>query len=58
MNATTGDKQTMNIGDRVYVDYEGLGTITEITIDHIAVKIDSDGVEVLCAHGQVHEVNQ
>lgn len=44
----------MKVGDKVLVDYEGLGTIIEITTEHIAVKVDSDGIEVLCAFEQVH----
>ena len=47
----------LQVGERCFVQYEeSEGTITEITDDHIAVLIDSDNVEVLCAFEQVKPI--
>ncbi len=43
----------MNIGDKVFVIYEGYGVITSIEVDSIHVKIDSDGIIVAAAFEQV-----
>lgn len=47
------DTQKIKVGDRVYVDGEGNGTVVEITFYAIGVRVDSDGIEVDCAFSQV-----
>jgi hypothetical protein len=43
----------LTVGDRVTVEHEGTGTVTEIDAYGVTVKIDADGVEVIAAHEQV-----
>lgn len=45
-----------SIGNRVWIDGEGLGAITGWDADSVKVRIDADGVEVSAAWAQTHLV--
>ncbi len=44
-------------GDRVHVDGEGLGIVTDVEVFAVIVRVDSDGAEVSCNPRQVTKLD-